>query len=207
MARSQVRGKWMTLTISDSYFAWESTFTFAPRSLWWSFYTSTAFWNKYSVKVFLAAIEVMGYKVNNFCRFESSVMLQCVSWQTVACFFKVKKPKTCIWCAWPCIWRQHASLKRWSVFAHRHGIISQKSWIFISHVLRTTSFTLDSSYFTLDNALSKIYLQVLVSGLVNWVKKSLVISASMAELCIIHHRILHLFTFLKEICLHFRVLW
>jgi hypothetical protein len=148
MARSQVRGKLMALTISDSYFTWENTFTFtfAPFSLCWSFYTSTAFWNKYSVKFFLAAIDVMGQKVNNCYKFESSVMLQCVIWYIVAWFFRVKQSKTSILCAWPWQWRQCASLKHWSIFANRHGIISQKSWTFISHVLKTSSLTLDSSH-------------------------------------------------------------
>ena len=88
----------------------------------------------------------MGWKVNNCCRFETSVMLQCVNCYIVACFFRVKQSKTSIWCAWPWQWRQYASLKRWSIFANRHGIISQKSWIFITHVLKTSSLTLDSSY-------------------------------------------------------------
>jgi hypothetical protein len=73
-------------------------------------------------------------------------MLQCVNWYIVACFFRVKQSKTSIWCACPWQWRQYASLKRWSIFANSHGIISQKSRIFISHVLKTSSLTLDNSH-------------------------------------------------------------
>jgi hypothetical protein len=84
--------------------------------------------------------------MNNCCRFETSVMLQRVNWYRVACFFRVKQWKTRIWCAWPWERRQHASLNCWSIFANRHGIISEKSCIFINHVLETSSLTLDNSH-------------------------------------------------------------
>ena len=84
--------------------------------------------------------------MNNCYRFESSMMLQCVNWHIVACFFGVKQSKLCIWCTLPWQWRQYVYLKCWSIVANRHAIISQKSWIFISLVLKTSSLTLDSSH-------------------------------------------------------------